>query len=324
MDDILIAAHKNKDIDNLLIEMNKEWKVKDLGSISRNLGIRFTQDSKFIYIDQALYLEGLLMSSGMGECHLLKIPIKDLPLPKELDNSALLKEEDKMMYEPLVGGLLWASVCTRPDLQYAAPKLGSKMAAPSIRDMEILKKCLRYVRGTTNAKITFRKNTGKYVELVEYSDASYGSESKRYSQDGYVFLWNGTPVTLSSRRQKSVFISTYQAEIHGLGEIIREIIWVRRLLTDFGFKVGTLPIFGDNQASILSVYNPFNHQTSKNIDTRKNFNEEKVPKKLVKLEHISTTGNIADLFTKALDRNKLTYFRDKLIRLDDSGEINES
>ena len=175
-----------------------------------------------------------------GGCHPLKIPIKDLPLPKELDDSALLNEEDKMIYESLVGSLLWASVCTRPDLQYAVSKLGSKMAAPSIRDMEILKKCPRYVRGTTNAKITFKKNTGKHVELVGYSDASHGSESKRYSQDGYVFMWNGTPVTLSSRRQKSVFISTYQAEIYGLGEIIREIIWVRGLLTDFGFKVGYL------------------------------------------------------------------------------------
>ena len=57
---------------------------------------------------------------------------------------------------------------------------------------------------------------------------------------------------------------------------------------------------------------------------RKDFNEEKVTKKLVKLEYILTTENIADLFTKALDKNKLTYFRDKLIQLDDSGEINES
>ena len=66
VDDILIAAQKNKDIDHLLTEMNKEWKVKDLGSISRYLGMRFTQDNKSIYIDQAPYLEGLLLSSGMG------------------------------------------------------------------------------------------------------------------------------------------------------------------------------------------------------------------------------------------------------------------
>ena len=195
MDDILIAAHKNKDIDNLSIEMNKEWKVKDLGSISRYLRMRFTQDSKFIYIDQAPYLENLLMSSGMGECHPLKIPIKDLPLPKELGASALLSEKDKKIYKSLVGSLLWVHVCTRPDLQYAVSKLGSKMTAPSIRDMEILKKCLRYVRGTINAKIAFKKNTDKYVGLVGCSDASHGSESKRYSQDDYVFMWNGTPVT---------------------------------------------------------------------------------------------------------------------------------
>ena len=134
-------------------------------------------------------------------------------------------------------------------------------------------------------------------------------------------MWNGIPITWSSRRQKSVSISTYQAEIYGLSETIREAIWVRRLLKDFGFKVGTLPIYGDNQASILSAYNPSSHQTSKHIDTRKNFNEEKVTKKLVKLEDISTTENIADLFTKALDKNKLTYFRNKLIQLDDEEKL---
>ena len=89
-------------------------------------------------------------------------------------------------------------------------------------------------------------------------------------------------------------------------------------------RLVTLPIYGDNQASVLSAYNPSNHQTSKHIDTRKNFNEEKVTKKLVKLEYVPTTENIVDLFTKALDRNKMTYFRDRLIQLDDSGEINES
>ena len=190
--------------------------------------------------------------------------------------------------------------------------------------MEILKKCLRYVRGTINAKIAFKKNTDKYVGLVGCSDASHGSESKRYSQDDYVFMWNGTPVTWSSRRQKSVSISTFQAEIYGLSETIGEAIWVRRLLADFGFKVGTLPIYSDNQTSILSAYNLSNHQTSKLIDTRKSFNEEQVTKKLVKLEYVPTTENIVNLFTKALDGNKMTYLGDKLIQLDNSGEINES
>ena len=132
--------------------------------------------------------------------------------------------------DPLSAVCYGQAYALEPDLQYAVSKLGSKLAAPSVRDMDILKKCLRYVKGATNAKIAFKKNTGKYVELVGYSDASHGSESKRYSQDGYVFMWNGTPITWSSRRQKSVSISTYQAEIYGLSETIREAIWVRDYL----------------------------------------------------------------------------------------------
>ena len=200
----------------------------------------------------------------MGECHPLKIPIKDLPLPKELDDSVLLSSKGQEIYGSLVGSLLWASVCqTRFAICSVKIRILSWQLHRYFKDMDILE-VSRYVKGTTNAKIAFKKNTGKYVELVGYSDASHGSESKRYSQDGYVFMWNGTPITFGLSETESLYcIFTYQAEIYGLSETIREAIWVRRLLKDFGFKVGTLPIYGDNQASILSAYNPSNHQTSR-------------------------------------------------------------
>ena len=58
--------------------------------------------------------------------------------------------------------------------------------------MKLLKKCLRYIKGTLDYRLVFKKNTGIKVELVDYSDASHGNEEKRTSQDGYIFLWNGT------------------------------------------------------------------------------------------------------------------------------------
>ena len=59
VDNILIAAKKKTNIDWLLRAMNKDWEIKDLGPISGYLGMKFTEDSRHVYIDQAPYLSAL-------------------------------------------------------------------------------------------------------------------------------------------------------------------------------------------------------------------------------------------------------------------------
>ena len=313
VDDILIATSKRIDCDRLLKAMNKDWEVKDLGPISRYLGMRFTQDSQHIYVDQAPYLEALLASMKMGECNSISTPMTEVPLPKEEDSSPLLNAQDQACYRSLVGRLLWACLCTRPDLQFAVSKLSAKVASPTESDMRLLKKCLRYIKGTLKYRLVFRKKTGINVNLIGFSDASHGNEEKRTSQDGYIFLWNGTPISWSSRRQKSVSISTHQAEVYGISETVREAIWLRRLLKDFASKVGSLPIYADNQAAISSAQSSGTHTASKHIDLRTKFNEEKVAKKLVKLLYVKSEDNVADVFTKPLGRIKFTKFRDLML-----------
>ena len=148
VDNILIAAKKKPDIDWLLRAMNGDWEAKDLGRISRYLGMRFTEDSRHVYIDQAPYLRALLESLTVRKHNPLSTPMVDFPLPIEEDNSPLLNEMEQSNYRSLVGRLLWACLCARPDLQFAVSKLSSKVTYPTEGDMKLLKKCLRYIRGT--------------------------------------------------------------------------------------------------------------------------------------------------------------------------------
>ena len=103
VDDILIATNKRIDCDRLLKAMNKDWEVKDLGPISRYLGMRFTQDSQHVYIDQAPYLEALLTSMKMGECNSISTPMTKVSLPKEENSSPLPNAQDQACYRSLVG-----------------------------------------------------------------------------------------------------------------------------------------------------------------------------------------------------------------------------
>ena len=111
VDDILIASAKKTDTDWFLRAMNKDWEVKDLGPISRYLGMRFTEDSLHVYIDQAPYLRALLESLKMGECNLLSTPMVDVPFPKEKNNSPLLNAKEQSTCKSLVWRLLWAYLC---------------------------------------------------------------------------------------------------------------------------------------------------------------------------------------------------------------------
>ena len=88
---------------------------------------------------------------------------------------------------------------------------------------------------------------------------------------------------------------------------------MRRLLKDFASKVGSLPIYADNQAAISSAQSSGTHTASKHIDLRTKFNEEKVAKKLVKLLYVKSEDNVADVFTKPLGRIKFTKFRDLML-----------
>ena len=111
VDDILIAAKKKADIDWLLEAMNKDWEMKDLGPISRYLGMRFIEDSRHVYTVQAPYLRVLLESFGMGKCNPLSTPMVDVPFPKEKNNSPLLDVKEQSICMSLVGRLLWAYLC---------------------------------------------------------------------------------------------------------------------------------------------------------------------------------------------------------------------
>ena len=77
---------------------------------------------------------------------------------------------------------------------------------------------------------------------------------------------------------------------------------MRRLLKDFVSRVGSLPIFADNQAAISSAKSSGTHSASKHIDLRMKFNEEKVAKKVVKLFYAASENNVADVFTKSLGK----------------------
>lgn len=122
--------------------------------------------------------------------------------------------------------------------------------------------------GTVDFGITFR-NSGSLICLQGFTDADYaGCLDTRKSRSGFVFFYNGAPISWSSQRQSVVSLSTAEAEYIALSHGAKEAVWLRQFLTELNIDCNAFTIFVDNQAAIQLASNAEHHKRSKHIDVR--------------------------------------------------------
>jgi hypothetical protein len=164
---------------------------------------------------------------------------------------------------------------------------------------------LRYLAGTTNYRLKFG---GSSMELVGYCDADYaGDLDNMRSTTGYVFIMNGAAITWQSKRQPTVAASTTEAEYMVAASAVKEGLWLRKLLADFGISITTISILADNQSAIKLLRNPISSLRSKHIDVVHHFARERVMRREVAFVYTATDKMIANVMTKALPRVQHMY-----------------
>jgi len=122
---------------------------------------------------------------------------------------------------------------------------------------------------------------------------------------GGIFAWN-------SRTQKTVALSSTEAEYMSLSDTSRQLVWVKNLLIELGIQLSPIPLYGDNQGSIFLASNPVQEKRIKHIDLRYHYIRDVVRLKQVELYFIEGAENPADMFTKNLGRVKFLKFREQL------------
>jgi len=152
------------------------------------------------------------------------------------------------------------------------------------------------------------------VRLAGYTDSDWaGSVSDRKSTSGCCFGLGSAAVSWFSRKQKSVALSSSEAEYMAASLACCEAVWLRKMLFSlFGDCLDPTVIYCDNQSCIKLTENPVFHDRSKHIDIRYHSIRDYVQRGIVKLEFVSTDEQVADILTKALPRGKHVHFRDKL------------
>jgi hypothetical protein len=114
------------------------------------------------------------------------------------------------------------------------------------------------------------------------------------------------------RAQKSIALSSTEAEYMSLGDTCRQLVWIRSLFLELGIKLKPIPLCGDNQGSIFLASNPVQEKRIKHIDLRHHYIREVIRSKKIELFFIEGAENPADLFTKNLGRVKFQKFREQL------------
>ena len=200
---------------------------------------------------------------------------------------------------------------TRPDICYAVTKLAQFAANPSKEHLDKALYICRYLIGTKSYALVYSGKSD--LGVMAMTDSDWASDSvNRRSQTGYfIKLANGV-FSWQSRQQKTVALSSTEAEYMALSDCSRQVVWIKMLFKEIGYKLGTLPVCSDNQGAIFIGSNPVTERRSKHIDIRYHYVRDLVEQKEVAIFYIPSDDNPADLFTKNLGRVKFLKFRNLL------------
>lgn len=312
VDDSLQIVKGVSALSELKARLASTFEMKDLGEARWFLGLEITRDRprRTITLSQERYTLDILNRFGMAESHSVSTPMAASTRLEKLD--APSDSTTLQLYQQMLGCLMYAMVCTRPDLAYAVGALSQHSATPGPDHLVAMKRAYRYLSGTRGATLVFDGSI-KNQKLVGYSDSDWaGDPIDRRSIAGHAFLIGNTAISWSSKKQQTVALSSTEGEYMSTTMATCEAIFLRRLCNELGFEQSATTIFVDNQSAMDLARNPVHHSRTKHIEVRHHFIREKLESGEVTLEYKPTADQTADIFTKPLPAVKFLKFRDDL------------
>src|SRR5436853_53335 len=212
----------------------------------------------------------------------------------------------KIPYASAIGSIMYAMLCTRPDVSYALSITSRYQSDPGESHWTAVKNILKYLRRT---KYLFLVYGGEEVLVVKgYTNASFQTDKDdSRSQSGYVFCLNGGAVSWKSSNQETVADSTAEAEYIAASDAAKEGVWIKKFITELGVVpsiADPADVYCDNNGAIAQAKEPGSHQRSKHILRRFHFIREIIDRGDVKICRVPTDDNIADPLTKPFAQRK--------------------
>ncbi|KAI3509252.1 hypothetical protein L1887_24388 [Cichorium endivia] len=278
VDDIILTASSDDLLRRTVTMLSSEFAMTDLGALSYFLGISASRDSTSLFLSQCKYALEILERANMSNCNPCRTPADP---QSKLDSTGP------------------SQICLF-------------MHDPREPHLHALKRILRYILGTLDYGLQLHPSST--TGLIAYSDAD----------------WGGCPV---SRRSTRVTVSTLaitsshghpstnrpfldpapEAEYRGVANAVAETCWLRNLLRELHCPLSkAIIVYCDNVSAVYLSTNPVQHQRTKHIEIDIHFVRDKVATGQIRVLHVPSTHQYADIFTKGLPTSLFTNFRSSL------------
>jgi hypothetical protein len=313
--DDMIISYDDRD-ENEWFELKgmlvSKYELSDEGEANVIVGMKLTRKHGCVYVDQRAYIREKLDEFGMDQCK---------PASTPGDGNVWLNdskgEVDKQTYMQIVGSLIY-TLHTRPDVAHAINMVCRFMSEPNATHMRAAKRVLRYLCGTTSYGLKYANDEDKHggeVNIECYCDADWaGDKEDRKSTTGYCVYVNDNLISWNTKKQQSVALSTAEAELMAVVDVVREAMWMSMLLTEIGYKVKKpMSVWCDNQAAISLSKHDSDHNRTKHIDIRYYFIRDEMKKGEVDIKWIRSEEQVADIFTKSLTYQPFLTHRSALV-----------
>jgi len=311
VDDIIIACNDDDVRDKFKQRLCHLFKMKYLGQISHFIGMQFVRGDDCVFVNQSQFIRKVLCKFGMEDC-------KPRYTPCEMNSNrsaetGMPEPVDVKLYRSIVGSLIYIMTATRPDLCYVVTKLSQCMSNPTVEDLVMAKHVLRYLKGTVDYALVFKKSA-EPLHLTGFCDSDWGGSDDRRSITGYCFrLSNDGPIiSWKSKKQQTVALSSCEAEYVSICAAVQEGKYLVQIMKDMiphTDEHGKFDLYCDNQGAIASCKNPVQHQRSKHIDIKYHFIRSEFQNGVLNLMYVPTADNVADVFTKPVSRTRLDKFK---------------
>ena len=327
VDDGLIVDNNPELRARFVTDLGKRFPTEDKGELGWLLNVGITRDrpSRRLILSQELYVQDLLSKYGafMDSTTTRRF---DSPLDEAADLSPELSPavgspeydelaEQRMLYMSIVGGLLWLANMTRHDIAYAATQLSRVLTNPGQVHVKAAARVLIYLRSTEARTLVFAPNVNRRLDT--FVDSNWAT---KFSCSGALYFFHGCLFHWFSKMQRSVTLSSAEAEYFGAMLAARDLVFIRELLIELGFATsGPSLIACDSKSAVEMSFDPVAFKKTKHILRAAEFLRDLVAREAVVLRHLAGQFMIADLLTKAVGRVLFTRLLSLIDQYADQG-----
>ncbi|KAG2380574.1 Retrovirus-related Pol polyprotein from transposon RE1 Retro element 1 [Vigna angularis] len=304
VDDIIFGSTNKSLCEEFAKTMQGEFEMSMMGELTFFLGLQIKQMKEGTFISQTKYCREILKKFEMDKAKEASTP---MGTSCYLDKDESGKEVNQTKYRCMIGSLLYLTA-SRPDIMQSVCVCARYQSSPRESHITAVKRILKYLKGTASFGLWYP--SGTEPSLVGFSDADYGGcKIDRKSTSGTCHLLGSSLVSWHSKKQACVALSTTEAEYIAAGNCCAQILWMKQQLEDYDIHLDHIPLKCDNTSAINLTKNPIMHSRTKHIEIRHHFLRDHVQKGDCEIEYIDTQHQLADIFTKALPKDRFYELR---------------